>query len=282
MAITYEMFEKLEYKKYISDNKTRIKYIYEGCDIIKFDCTFKLVKVEIFNGINGNFSKNIDMQELQAIMKKCEELGWIDNKSDFSQILNSGKDIKIVENYLTNSAINETDSDFFKNGGWEIVELEIPKAMKHIVSEYKRVLKENEELKDYKERNEYTKKLCKSKVEEAEEKLEKMKKKVRNNNMKVMISQPMNGKTVKKIAIERRKVVEKLESLGWEVVDTIFAEEPPKDCNSAIWYLAKSIDVISKVDAVMFMNGWQNARGCKIEHEICQKYEKPTMYEYEV
>lgn len=58
------------------------------------------------------------------------------------------EDIKIVENYLTNSAINEIDSNFFKNGGWEVVDLEIPKAIKHILSDYKRVLKENEELKD--------------------------------------------------------------------------------------------------------------------------------------
>ena len=56
------------------------------------------------------------------------------------------EDIKIVENYLANSAINETDSNFFKNGGWETVNLEIPKSMQHILSDYKRVLKENEEL----------------------------------------------------------------------------------------------------------------------------------------
>ena len=54
------------------------------------------------------------------------------------------EDIKIVENYLANSAINETDSDFFKNGGWETVDLEIPKSMQHILSDYKRVLKEIE------------------------------------------------------------------------------------------------------------------------------------------
>ena len=30
---------------------------------------------------------------------------------------NIEKDVKIVENYLARSAINETDSDFFKNGG---------------------------------------------------------------------------------------------------------------------------------------------------------------------
>lgn len=57
---------------------------------------------------------------------------------------NSIEDIKIVENYLANSAINETDSDFFKNGGWETVDLKIPKSMQHILSDYKRVLKENE------------------------------------------------------------------------------------------------------------------------------------------
>lgn len=100
--------------------------------------------------------------------------------------------------------------------------------------------------------------------------------------MKIMISQPMNGKTEEQIRRERQEIVEKLERLCWEVVDTIFAEETPKDCDSAIWYLAKSIDAISKVDAVMFMNGWQNARGCKIEHEICKQYGKCTIYEYDL
>lgn len=56
------------------------------------------------------------------------------------------EDIKIVENYLANSAINEIESNFFKNGGWETVDLEIPKSMQHILSDYKRVLKENEQL----------------------------------------------------------------------------------------------------------------------------------------
>lgn len=57
------------------------------------------------------------------------------------------EDIKIVENYLANSAMNEIDSNFFKNSGWETVDLEIPKSMQHILSDYKRVLKENEQLR---------------------------------------------------------------------------------------------------------------------------------------
>lgn len=100
--------------------------------------------------------------------------------------------------------------------------------------------------------------------------------------MKIMISQPMNGKTEEQIRKEREKIVSKLEKMCWEVVDTIFAEESPKDCDTALYYLSKSIEAIGKVDAVMFMNGWQKARGCKIEHEICQQYGKDTMYEYEI
>ena len=57
------------------------------------------------------------------------------------------EDIKKVENYLENSNINETNSNFFKNGGWETVDLEIPKAMQHILADYKKVLKENRKPK---------------------------------------------------------------------------------------------------------------------------------------
>lgn len=44
-------------------------------------------------------------------------------------------DVKIVKRYLRNSSYKESDSDFFKNGGWEMVDLEIPKAMANILSE---------------------------------------------------------------------------------------------------------------------------------------------------
>ena len=100
--------------------------------------------------------------------------------------------------------------------------------------------------------------------------------------MKVMISQPMKNRTEKQIIDERKKVVDKLEGLGWEVIDTLFKDTPEKKCNVPVYYLGKSIDAISKVDAVLFMNGWQKARGCKIVHDICLQYEILTMYEYEL
>ena len=51
------------------------------------------------------------------------------------------EDIKILETYLKNSAYKEKDSDFFKNGGWEIVDLEIPQAIDNLLKGY-RELKE--------------------------------------------------------------------------------------------------------------------------------------------
>lgn len=100
--------------------------------------------------------------------------------------------------------------------------------------------------------------------------------------MKMMISQPMNGKSNEQIRKERYSVVEKLENMGWKIVDTVFEEDVPEGCNFAVYYLSKSIEIMSKVDAVMFMNGWHKARGCQIEHEICLRYNIPIMYEYEV
>ena len=91
--------------------------------------------------------------------------------------------------------------------------------------------------------------------------------------MKIMISQPMNGKTQKQIE-EREELVKSLKAKGYEVVNTIFAETPDEPQDKPLFYLAKSIDAMSKVDAVIFMKGWENARGCKIEHEIAVRYNK--------
>lgn len=92
--------------------------------------------------------------------------------------------------------------------------------------------------------------------------------------MKVMISQPMRGKTEEQIREERAELVKQLEEQGHEVIDTIFTEEAPKECDTAIYYLAKSIEMIGKVDGVVFMKDWQLARGCRAEYMIAKEYEK--------
>ncbi len=91
--------------------------------------------------------------------------------------------------------------------------------------------------------------------------------------MKIMISQPMRGKTNEQIKAERESLVKELEKEGHEVVNTVF-DLAPKGKDEAIYYLSKSIEFISEVDGLVFMPGWENARGCRIEHQVARDYGK--------
>ena len=91
--------------------------------------------------------------------------------------------------------------------------------------------------------------------------------------MKLMISQPMKGKTNEQIKAERAELVQKLEAEGHEVVDTVF-DLAPKGVDEAIYFLSKSIEFISQVDGLVFMTGWNAARGCRIEYQVALEYGK--------
>ena len=95
---------------------------------------------------------------------------------------------------------------------------------------------------------------------------------------KIMISQPMKGKTNGLIKEERKVLVQELENNGYEVLDTVF-DEAPKNVNEAIWFLSKSIEYLAQADIIFFMKGWEKARGCKIEHQVAVEYGKEIIYE---
>ena len=56
--------------------------------------------------------------------------------------------IEKLEYYLKNSAYKRENSDFFKNGGWEVVDLEIPKSIETVLSMLKEKDKEIEHWKN--------------------------------------------------------------------------------------------------------------------------------------
>lgn len=101
--------------------------------------------------------------------------------------------------------------------------------------------------------------------------------------MNIMISQPMKGLSRDVIIENRKRVVNKLQENGHVVIDTVFdINDAPNNCNMPIWCLGRSLQALSKVDAVVFMNGWDKARGCKIEHLICEQYGMPFYEENEI
>ena len=69
-----EMFEELGYEKEM-ENKKRIMFIYEGQFFDKY-IVFEMIDKHIVIELGTGESTNINMQELKAINKKIEELGW--------------------------------------------------------------------------------------------------------------------------------------------------------------------------------------------------------------
>ena len=90
--------------------------------------------------------------------------------------------------------------------------------------------------------------------------------------MKLFISQPMKDKTNEEIKEERNKIVKRVtERFGEvEVIDSFF-ENAQHDAKP-LWFLGKSLELLSTADCAYFAEGWKDYRGCKIEHEAAVYY----------
>ena len=105
--------------------------------------------------------------------------------------------------------------------------------------------------------------------------------------MKAMLSQPMRGKTDDEIAETREHAISSLEGMGYEVVNTLFTDEYYSDWKAEergvvqkpLMYLAKSLENMSLCHAAYFCKGWENARGCRIEHDAAKAYGLTIIYE---
>lgn len=90
---------------------------------------------------------------------------------------------------------------------------------------------------------------------------------------KLFISQPMRGKTNEEILQVRNEAIviaHNITNDDIEVIDSFF-EDAPVDAKP-LWFLGKSIEMLSNADYVYFAEGWQNARGCIVEHYCAKEY----------
>ena len=71
--------------------------------------------------------------------------------------------------------------------------------------------------------------------------------------------------------------------LATDAIKQIFSEEENLQIISTIdnrapsgagrlWYLGQAITLLDSTDVVYFCPGWENAKGCQIEHHICELY----------
>lgn len=74
---------------------------------------------------------------------------------------------------------------------------------------------------------------------------------------KLFISQPMKGKTDEEIIHERNVAIRRAKAL---LIDDV-----------------QVTDSLFTADIAYFTVGWDKARGCEIEHEVCIQYGIPTI-----
>lgn len=97
----------------------------------------------------------------------------------------------------------------------------------------------------------------------------------------------MAGKTDEEIIATRDKAVKTLTEKGYEVVNTLFTDEWYSKENMEkrgvvqipLCFLAKSLENMSLCHAAYFCKGWEQARGCRIEHDAAIAYGLQILYE---
>lgn len=94
--------------------------------------------------------------------------------------------------------------------------------------------------------------------------------------LKLFISQPMKDKTDEEIEAVRQEAIASVrrfyEERGEEieVIDSFF-KNAPHDAKP-LWFLAKSLELLSTADIAYFAKGWNEARGCRIELKCAVEY----------
>lgn len=77
------------------------------------------------------------------------------------------------------------------------------------------------------------------------------------------------------------KVYGSIESVVGEPVEVIdsFFQNAPHDARP-LWYLAKSLELLSTADVAYFAKDWDKYRGCKIENECAIAYGIDVIEDY--
>lgn len=102
---------------------------------------------------------------------------------------------------------------------------------------------------------------------------------------KVFISQPMGGIYQDKFERDRAAAKQHIyNALGGVPIKFIESYiETNSDINfrfksrEPIWYLAQALILLADADYIYFVNGWQTARGCKVERLVAEEYGIPII-----
>ena len=98
---------------------------------------------------------------------------------------------------------------------------------------------------------------------------------------RLFVSQPMRDKTDEEIlAVREHAIAATKQHIGEdiELLDSFF-QGVLHEGNKGLYLLGKSLELMSVADVVYFARGWDNYRGCKIEHEAAIAYGLEIIHE---
>ena len=90
---------------------------------------------------------------------------------------------------------------------------------------------------------------------------------------RIFISQPMRGKTNEEIEEVRAAAIKSAKEFlkeDVEIIDSFFKDAPVNA--RPLWFLGKSLELLSTADVACFAKGWEDMRGCRIEHTCAVEY----------
>ncbi len=99
------------------------------------------------------------------------------------------------------------------------------------------------------------------------------------------ISQPMRNLSDEEILEGREHAEKKLMGMGYKIISSFFEKGSPEDkeCSAAknvgLACLGRSLQLMANADAVYFIKGWKDARGCRIEETCAKEYGIKCIYE---
>lgn len=92
---------------------------------------------------------------------------------------------------------------------------------------------------------------------------------------KLFISCPMKGRTeenIRKSMDKMHKIAEIIYDQQLEVIHTYIEDNPPADKKQAVWYLGKSILLLSEADYYIGVRWPEMFHGCEVENEVARLY----------
>lgn len=101
---------------------------------------------------------------------------------------------------------------------------------------------------------------------------------------KLFASVPMRGRTEEEIResfAKMKRIAEAYEGEELELIDTWIAEEPPEGAKTnAVWYLGKSLEMLSTADVYIGVSTYGYFPGCYVEEEVAQLYKIKRYHVY--